>query len=178
MMPKCVVGSSMQLQSKVYKMWKKFKSEMKKISRLPHDKNDFMTPAYPFDDYPIVRQELVHQLSELGFELLNDNNRRFHGPIVCANTFELQTHNRSVPEHTDDVGRGLYFAIFPVKHKNIVKCQEQTMTEFNFYLDSGKKCVGLKDVEVVVFNPRKPHSLIYYGDETTFMLFTVKRIKK
>jgi len=155
----------------------KLARQLARIGKLPHEKNEFTSVSYSFSEYPEVKQAVSEMVAEAGFRLpcLRDP-RSF---AIQKHRFELQTHSRSVEEHTDDVSSGVYFGLMPVKRRLKVRTSRpyETCTVFNFKLGRGRLQRRLEVGDMTVFNPRAPHSLIYYGEETTLMLFCLVRAR-
>lgn len=153
--------------------------EQQAIARLKHNRNEFMNPGVPIDRYPLVKSDIEAQLSDAGFELISESGNSF--PVnVEPGEFELQSHERSVEEHIDGIDRRFFFAIYPVGTKIRIKRYDPFVsdTELSGFLDGKRFSKPLRIGEVIIFNPRKPHALIYYGELTTFMLVTVQKRKR
>lgn len=146
------------------------RQEMQAIARLPHEKNEFESDRYAFSEYPRVHTEISLQAGDQGF-LLPSWHRT--GSYIPYGKFELQTHQACVEEHTDSVKSFEYFGIFPVRSKRVIKTTYHSCTDFNHYQGRNKAKSRLEVGKLVVFHPSKPHSLLYYGEETTFMLFSL-----
>lgn len=141
--------------------------------------DSFMGRHYPLDSHPELRDYLRQQLDLYGFKLVE-------GPtgfvVVPPGMFELQRHNASVRPHEDDVPRGLYFALCvcnseePERDTLRAKEMGDSENEFAFYGSAGKKRIcELKPGTVCVFNPRRTHSITFYGNRDTLALVTVRR---
>jgi len=148
--------------------------QLTKIAKLPHAKNEFVNPSVCIAEFPEVERRIVERAAEVGFRLPNP-----YAPDlpVRARRFELQTHNRSVEEHTDDVQRGVYFGLLPVRARRVVSEPYRSDTWLHFRLGRKDLRQRMEVGNLIVFNPAAPHSLVYYGEETTFMLFCLRRIK-
>ena len=48
----------------------------------------------------------------------------------------------------------------------------------HYYIGRSKMAKRLKIGDVVVFNPKRPHSLIHYGNSPTMLLFSCEKIRK
>lgn len=153
----------------------KLAAQLKKIAKLPHDKNAFENPSVWITEYPEVERSIVEQAASAGFRLPDSQKS---GLAVRARKFELQTHARSVEEHTDDVERGVYFGLLPVSRRRRVHTSHESGTWLNFQLGRKRLQRRMGVGELIVFNPRAPHSLVYYGEETTFMLFVLVRDRR
>lgn len=153
----------------------KLTAQLKKIAKLPHDKNDFISQSFWIAEYPEVERSIVEQAAGAGFRL---PDLQTSGLEVRARKFELQTHSRSVEEHTDDVERGVYFGLLPVSRRRRVYTSYESGTWLHFQLGRKRLRRRMEVGELVIFNPRAPHALVYYGEETTFMLFVLVRDRR
>lgn len=154
----------------------KLQRELAAVGRLPHDKNDFVSAPYPLGAYPEVERSIVEQAAAVGFELPGVGARDLP---VRARHFELQTHSRSVEEHTDDVGRGrVWFGLLPVRSRQVVGGPYSTDTWLHFRLGRQRLRRRMQVGSLIVFNPLAPHSLVYYGEETTFALLALVRARR
>lgn len=144
-------------------------TELRQIARLPHIKNKFYSDNFKLYEYPAVLSDIESQADGLGYEAYKER----------SGNFELQTHSRSVETHTDDLNKRLVFGLYPVKSKLVVHDYYDSRTALNYWLGKRKHTDRRMEVgELIIFNPRRPHSLIYYGEETTFMLFTMSRKRR
>lgn len=150
------------------------RSEQLAISKLHHEINSFESSHYNFSDYPTVLKDIEQQLHVLGFCLPVLTSKREYG-FIPRGKFEVQTHTVSVNEHTDSIQAPDLFGIYPVKSKLITSTHYDTSPLFSYYQSKEKRASELEVGNIVVFNPRKKHSLMYLGAATTFMLFTVRR---
>lgn len=141
--------------------------------------DSFMGRHYPLDSHPELRDHLRHQLDLCGFKLVEEPT---DGVSVPPGMFELQRHNASVRPHEDDVPRGLYFALCVCNseqpERDTLRSKEMgdAENEFAFYGPNGRKSlVELWPGVVYVFNPRRTHSITFYGNRDTLALATVQR---
>lgn len=141
--------------------------------------DSFMGRHYPLDSHPELRDYLRQQLDLYGFKLVEGETG---GVAVPPGMFELQRHNASVRPHEDDVPRGLYFALCVCNseepERDTLRHREMggTDNEFEFFNPSGRKCTAiLHPGTVCIFNPRRTHSVTYYGNRDTLALVTVQR---
>ena len=156
-------------------MAKTLEAEQRAIARLFHFKNEFSSDEYALCDYPVVDAHVKKLLQAQGFT----TNFKSKWPSPSTECFELQTHNVSVHPHKDDVPHGMYFALYVVKTKKVrPDSGYASITEFYSQLGRKEQKHNFYEGALCVFDPRQTHSLMFYGEETTFMLFTVKRIKK
>ena len=141
----------------------------------------FNGPDYPFKDLPdkFVSQ-LDNQLAHQGFRRGCKLSKRYDVAIEDG-YYQLQWHDFSVEEHTDELNVGQFFAIVPyeitieTKHVRL-----GSLPDFTYFSPENKKYRCWLDLptnrsEIVVFNPRRAHKLDYYGRSIKLMLFTVIR---
>lgn len=146
-----------------------------KIASLPHDENEFVSPQYEQDDFPVFFDAVREGVKRLGFEL--SSGREFDSGVRVGK-FELQTHSVSVHEHTDDVVSPSYFGIVVLNTTTRgIKYAYDSRATFTGYGVKGKYKRELEFGRLMVFNPRKPHSLTYYGEVATLALFSVRPIR-
>lgn len=157
----------------------KLDAEMRKLRRLPVEEDSFNNRSDSLSDYPEWAAWLRGALELEGFKLIS---RRLSvtSAGIGPGYFELQRHTSSVDEHTDDLEKGVYFGLFVVKSSRPVKSRRGYSTESELrYFDAygAKTRYSLLPGHVIVFNPRREHELIYYGEKTTFALFCVEKLK-
>lgn len=94
--------------------------------------------------------------------------------------FELQLHDHSVQEHTDDITSGVYFGIKVLEIKKVSDSYYTSLPLFSYRGAAGEKMSVMfaEDDNIIVFNPRKPHKLDYYGKSVKLALFSVVKAKK
>lgn len=141
--------------------------------------DSFMGRPYPLENHPELRDHLRQQLDLYRFELVDGPT---DGVAVPPGIFELQRHNASVRPHEDDVPRGLYLALCVCKSEEPERCtlwqreMGDTDNVFEFFNPGGRKCAAiLYPGTVYIFNPRRTHSITFYGNRDTLALVTVKR---
>ena len=162
--------------------------DMKTAAGFKFDDDRFDSGGYSFDLLPDMKEYVLDFLDGEECELLGENHFRKFKHIwdtaPLPGDFEIQRHTASVDLHTDDVHRRCYFGLL------VLECREKESSRYRRYYDNrnelryydqfGKKMTKrLGAGEMLVFNPRKPHELIYFGDYTAFALFTVvKKVAK
>lgn len=147
----------------------------RKIASLPHDENEFTSPQYEQDEFPLFFDAVRDGVAHLGFEL--SSGREFDSGVRVGK-FEVQTHSVSVREHTDDVVSPSYFGIVVLNTTTRgIKYSYDSHATFTGYGVRGKYTRELEFGRLMVFNPRKPHSLTYYGEVVTLALFSVRPIR-
>ena len=156
-------------------MLKKLEAEHRAIARLHHIKNEFNSLEYVLGKYPVVEARIKKLLEAQGFT--NDFNTK--GVSPSPECFEIQTHNVSVHPHRDALTKGVYFGVYCVKTKDLrIRTEYLSVTELYSSLGKQKQKHNMYEGVLCVFDPRQTHSMMFYGEETTLILFTVKRIKK
>ena len=156
-------------------MPKKLEAEHRAIARLLHIKNEFNSLEYVLGKFPVVEARIKKLLEAQGFTN-NFNTKEVSPSPEC---FEIQTHNVSVEPHEDTLTKGVYFGVYCVKTKDLrIRTGYPSVTELYSSLGKQKQKHNMYEGVLCVFDPRQTHSMVFYGEETTFILFTVKRIKK
>lgn len=141
------------------------------IAGLPHDENEFISPEYDQEKFPVFFDAVRQGLDHLGFSL---NGGKLYGAGVLPGKFELQTHTVSVHEHTDAVIAPWYFGLVVLNTTTRgVRYSYDHRARFTGYGVRGKYAREMEFGRLMVFNPRKPHSLVFYGDVVTVALFSV-----
>lgn len=97
---------------------------------------------------------------------------------IGSQQFQLQRHNVSIEEHTDDTSKGLLFAfkVISTRIKSKTRYDERAIFSYT-NVDNQKVNCKLTKGDIVVFNPKKNHSLTYFGEEVTLALFDVFKLK-
>lgn len=153
--------------------------EVRKLRRLPVVEGSFNNRYDSLSDYLEWVNWLSGALELEGFKLLSKPlSSRSAG--VNSGFFELQRHATSVPEHVDDLERGVYFGLFVLKCSRPARSRRgyDTENELRYYDAFGTKTrSALLPGHLLVFNPRREHELIYYGEKATFALFCVEKLK-
>lgn len=94
---------------------------------------------------------------------------------IGRKNIEIQWHQASVEEHTDDVELAL-FKLVVLGLKRTVDTQFDIRPVFSYYDYRGKKhSERLNAGDVVIFSPRKKHSMVYYGAEYLVAMVDVYR---
>ena len=148
-------------------------------SNLEFEEDSFNSFDYDFDLLPNIKEYIKESLKEQGYRLRNKNqNQNRVSPSVPAGKFNIQKHNSSVEEHVDDA---CLFGIFVLE---IVYTTIPTLAGYDrypalhYYIGRSKMVERLKIGDVVVFNPKRPHSLVHYGNSPTMLLFSCEKIRK
>lgn len=140
---------------------------------------DFVNKLFPFDVLgDSVENEIRELVSQQGFMLVTREPRNFDSAIP-GGFFEIQWHDHSVPEHDDDVSSPCFFCVVPFQFRKITKSQYSAMPELVYFgADRKKKSSKLQCGEAIIFNPRKPHGLNFFGIEVKLIIFSVMKIKQ
>lgn len=146
-------------------------------SSLEFEEDSFNSFDYDFNLLPNIKDYIEECLNEQGYRLRKRNQNRL-APSVPAGKFNIQKHNSSVEEHVDDA---CLFGIFVLE---IVYTTIPTLAGYDrypalhYYIGRSKMVERLRIGNVVVFNPKRPHSLIHYGNSPTMLLFSCEKIRK
>jgi hypothetical protein len=120
-----------------------------------------------------IRKAVIEQ----GFNLIQNQSRHFDAAIP-GGFFEIQWHDHSVEEHSDDVVAPTFFCVIPFAVNRVSKSKfTQTPKLTYFGGDGKKKQTRMDESELIIFNPRKNHSLDYYGRDVKLIIFSVEKIK-
>ena len=155
--------------------------DIQKIMGLPFEVDCFTNSPFDFDEVPLFRRHLEQMIQARSVQLLQ-KSPGFMDSAFGVNRFELQRHTASVDEHTDDVARGIYFGVYAVGNVGEAgpyRRRYDTRVELRYYDHCGRKHktrIGVRDC--AVFNPRRPHELVFYGDFTTLALFSVEKCRQ
>lgn len=133
-------------------------------------------------DYPNLSKYFDVVLKENGLRLVSTRLDKDHS--IPVGLFELQRHTASVEEHTDRLSKGKYFALFVCKNQRVPYYRQsrryfyESTNLLRYYDENGKKrSTKLLEHTLLVFNPNKQHEMIFYGDYSTLLLFTVEKDK-
>ena len=146
-------------------------------SSLEFEEDSFNSFNFDFNLLPNIKEYIEECLNEQGYRLRKRNQIR-QGLSVPAGKFNIQKHNSSVEEHIDDA---CLFGIFVLE---MVYTTIPTLAGYDrypalhYYIGRSKMVERLKIGNVVVFNPKRPHSLIHYGNSPTMLLFSCEKIRK
>jgi hypothetical protein len=135
---------------------------------------DFVNKLIPFGILNVDVESKIHQsVNELGFKLLNSQPRHFDAAIP-GGFFEIQHHDHSVSEHKDDVAASVLFCVMPFEVNKISESNNSSNPELAYFDGFGKKQKSILRVDsLVIFNPRRPHRLDYFGREVKLIIFSV-----
>lgn len=140
--------------------------------------NDFANHSVGYDVLPDLWKHMDRFIPSGMTSQFLSTNHRSHFEIAPGHV-ELQIHDRSIEEHTDSIKQSEYFQLVVVSTRMKGKpCGYTTKPVMNFYDETGQKRKAvLMSGKSIVFNPRKPHSVIYYGEEYGVAIRTVRKIK-
>lgn len=116
-------------------------------------------------EYPILASLLEEAHTDGVFEEDFSPEMVSGDSSIGRKNIEIQWHQASVEEHTDDVCMA-FFKMVVLGLKRAADTQFDIRPVFNYYDYHGKnRSMRLQAGDVVIFNPRKNHSMIYYGAE-------------
>jgi hypothetical protein len=139
---------------------------------------DFTNPLLPFsslgdDAENNIRKAVIEQ----GFHLIQNQSRHFDAAIP-GGFFEIQWHDHSVEEHSDDVVAPTFFCAIPFEVDKVSKSKFTQSPKLTYFGGDGKKkSTRMDESELIIFNPRKKHSLDYYGRDVKLIIFSVEKLK-
>jgi hypothetical protein len=114
---------------------------------------------------------------EQGFHLISHQQRHFDAAIP-GGFFEIQWHDHSVEEHSDDVVVPTFFCVIPFEVNKVSKSKFTQSPRLTYFDGDGKKRqTRINESELIIFNPRKKHSLDYYGLDAKLIIFSVEKFK-
>ena len=146
----------------------------------PQNINDFNGIPHEIKSVPGLQKMIDEYLGE--DDDLTILSGKIQGVGVPEGRFVLQKHDISIEPHTDDVDVGLYFCMYVLATERSTIGDTLYARDPSFsYVDAitnRKMEIPLHPGTFVAFNPRKKHSVVYYGYSYTVMLFTVKKIAK
>jgi hypothetical protein len=120
-----------------------------------------------------IRKAVIEQ----GFHLISHQPRHFDAAIP-GGFFEIQWHDHSVEEHSDDVVAPAFFCVIPFAVNKVSKSKFTQSPKLTYFGGDGKKkSTRMDESELIIFNPRKKHSLDYYGLDVKLIIFSVEKIK-
>lgn len=161
--------------------------ELREIAGLSFEDDRFDNMPTSFNQFPLFKEHVNELLEVAGFGLEQPPRKgtkayRKWDTSIGFNAFDLQRHTASVDGHTDDVTLGRYFGLFVIDAKPQAASRRSryfdNRSEFRYFNQSGsKERKRLDEGDLVIFNPRRSHELIYFGDLTTLALFDVKKLK-
>ena len=131
--------------------------------------NEFTNAEHLGSDYPLIWKEM-DELLDFGFVAAPHGYKSSRlGVGITPGYIDFQQHNVSIGEHTDDVDKKFHFQL------TVVLLDECGGSKFydrypliSYYGGDGIKHTTRLDLNTsIVFNPRKPHSVVYYGYKYT-----------
>jgi hypothetical protein len=139
--------------------------------------NEFANKEQPCSEFPLIWEEM-NLLLEYPC-IVPDVNKKLpfsdFGLSVSSCHIDFQCHDTSIDEHTDDVERGIYFQLMVVSLDECTggKYRDKRPEIVYFGVDGKKNRTRLDVNTSIVFNPRKPHSVIYYRYKYTVAVRSV-----
>lgn len=163
-------------------------TELENILKLEVEVDSFNNTPHSFRGFPILKVQLEELLLEHSLQLSNKpdsrNSNYYQANVIGQGAFELQCHTVSVNEHTDDIIRSRFFGLYVIATETPDNMTDRrrryfdNRTELRYFTPGGTKVKKRLDVgDLMVFNPRRNHELVFYGDHTTYMIFDVVRKK-
>lgn len=168
-------------------MTKDLSVELKRIGKLEFENNNFNNRPFYFSDFPNFQSYLNSLLESEDLQLPSLEHDVHANSAIGRGKFDLQRHTASVAEHRDDVPPGIFYGLYVLNARDMPYMNQfhrrlkyfDTRNEFWYYdLDGKKQKERIKPGELYVFNPRRDHQLIFYGDYSTLVLFDVIKSKR
>jgi hypothetical protein len=154
------------------------KSSLKYLNSQVVPVGDFTNTLLPISSLGDDTENNIHKaVIEQGFHLISHQPRHFDS-ATPGGFFEIQWHDHSVEEHSDDVAAPVFFCVIPFA-VNIVSKSKFTQSPRLTYFDGDgkKKSTRMYESELIIFNPRKKHNLEYYGRDVKLIIFSAEKIK-
>jgi hypothetical protein len=156
------------------------KTEIQKVKDLFNSgrlhTNEFTNVEYPSSDFPLIWEEMNMRL-EYPFEAPKSTDKKFlaRSLSITPEYIDFQCHDTSIEEHTDDVMKGVYFQLMVMSLDDCTGSKyHDKHPVFTYYAPDGKKCSTRLGYDCsIVFNPRKLHSVVYYGYKYTVAVRSV-----
>jgi len=158
----------------------KLKSEvLNYFKTYPQWVNDFNIPrGYSFAEY----SEFIKLVEESIPDGYSFANSEVYGTSIENGMIDVQQHNVSVDEHTDDVEPNAPFIMVVLSLDDLrpyPNSKFDTRPVFSYYDEMGKKnSVRLHEGDIITFKAHRPHSMIYYGDTYTVAMMQLKKNRK
>lgn len=150
-----------------------FNDVLKRFSSHALRKNEFVNSVKK-DACPEIAS-LIQSSPDSIFEEDHSHKGGSYDSSIGIKNVEIQWHQASVEEHTDDVELAL-FKLVVLGLKRAADSQFDIRPVFSYYDYRGKKhSERLNSGDVVIFNPRKKHSMVYYGAEYIVAMVDVYR---
>ena len=148
----------------------------KKDSSPQFYKNEFTNSSLKLSDYPLIAKAMD---AALPYGIIPEDRDGKWMVSITPGEFEVQWHQTSVGEHTDDVGPGWFFQFIVLRATKEVESCYDTCAQFTGYNHFGKKETTrlIREGDSVVFAPNRKHSLVYYGESVLLALRSVRKDK-
>lgn len=151
-----------------------FNAVLKRFTSQELRKNEF-TNTVKKDACPEIVSLIQSSTPDSVFEEDHSQEGGSYDSSIGSKNVEIQWHQASVEEHTDDVELAL-FKLVVLGLKRAADTKFDTRPVFSYHDYSGKKhSERLNAGDVVIFNPRKKHSMAYYGAEYLVAMVDVYR---
>jgi hypothetical protein len=140
--------------------------------------NNFNNGYIHWSEFPDLWRHMDKTLPQ-NFESIKIGNNQY-GINISPHCIDVQRHDRSIQPHTDRIDAPTIFQLVVVQLSHVkdgkfFNCEPV----FHYYDETGKKKqTALKVGDSVLFNPRKPHSMIYYGATYTVGMRSVTKKRK
>lgn len=141
--------------------------------------NEFTNMEYPSSDFPLIWKEM-DWLIEYPFKAPAKGEKTIGtGLGITPGYIDFQLHDVSIEAHTDDVISGIYFQLVVL---SLDDCGGSEYLEkrptMSYFTPEGKKVTTkLDEGSSLVFNPRKLHSVVYYGYKYLVAIRSVVKCK-
>lgn len=147
--------------------------------------NDFMSKAIHRDEMPELWSELDNELAAWVV-----NTQKPLKPVdalkididsgIRPQKMEFQCHTISVAEHIDDVQAGIFFQIYVISTTPMVPDGTPGISPalLSYIDDQGRRRTArMIEGTSAILNPRRTHSMTYYGHSPLIALRSVIRAK-
>jgi hypothetical protein len=166
----------------VAELLNRFVASQKRVRSKPDP--ELLINSFSNKEYLVERFPEIVKMMDRGLELEWEGAFTPHpvkkSPYKLDSSFNpgrltFQMHDVSVGEHTDAVTRGRYFQVCVLDELEVRFTGFDTNAALICYQPgaSSKSTVSLAIGTSLVFNPAKPHSMIYYGNAPLLALRTV-----
>lgn len=141
--------------------------------------NNFNNGDFHWLEFPDLWKHMNKEIPD-DFEPIKTAKCRY-GFDIAPHCIDVQRHNRSIQPHTDGIDAPTFFQLVLVQLSGLKVKDKFFEYEpvFHYYDETGKKKeTTLKVGDSVLFNPRKTHSMIYYGATYTVGMRSVTKKRK
>jgi hypothetical protein len=141
--------------------------------------NEFTNREYDMTIFPEIWSYMNSALDYHFITAPKRENRNWDS-MISDSCIDFQRHDTSIDEHTDDVSKGIFFQMITLALDECtgISAFYDKHPLFCYYGVDGRKYKTRLDFDQsIVFNPRKPHSMIYFGYKYTVALRSVIKVK-